>query len=57
MTAYSKAIAALAAGLGVALSVTVDGDLSLNDVVAIAAAAVGALAVYATPNRPTTTED
>lgn len=51
MSAYNKAIAAIAAGLGVALSVTVDGDLSLNDVVAIAAAAVGALAVYVTPNR------
>ena len=49
---YAKLIAALAAALGVALSVTVDGSISLNDGVAIAAAAVGALAVYAVPNTP-----
>lgn len=47
---YAKAIAAISAALGVALSVTVDGTVSLNDEIAIVAAAVGALAVYAVPN-------
>ena len=51
MSAYAKAIAAASAALGVAVSVTVDGELSLNDWVTIAAAAVGALAVYAVPNQ------
>ena len=52
MKSYSKVIAALAAGLGVAVALTVDGDLSLNDGLAIASAAVGALVVYAVPNKP-----
>lgn len=47
---YAKAIAAISAALGVALSVTVDGTVSLNDAIAIVAAAVGALAVYTVPN-------
>ena len=50
MSAYAKAIAAISAALGVAVSVTADGVLSLQDGFAIAAAALGALAVYATPN-------
>lgn len=52
MSVYAKFIAALTAGLGVAASVTVDGELSVNDVVAILMAAVGSLAVFAVPNRP-----
>ncbi len=50
MSAYAKFIVAISAALGVAVSVTVDQHLSLNDGFAIAAAAVGALAVYAVPN-------
>lgn len=53
MTAYNKCIAALSAALAIAITVTADGSVSLNDAVVIAAAFVGALAVYATPNRPT----
>lgn len=52
MGRYSKLIAAVAAGLGVAVSVTVDDHLSLNDWFAIVFAAVGALTVYAVPNKP-----
>lgn len=52
MSRYSKAIAAITAGLGVAVSVTADEHLSLNDGFAIAFAAVGALVVYAVPNTP-----
>ncbi len=52
MNHYSKFIVALAAGLAVAVSVTTDGDVSVNDVFAILSAAAGALAVYAVPNRP-----
>ena len=52
MSAYSKFIVAMAAALAVAVSVTTDGTLSLNDAFAIASAALGALAVYATPNTP-----
>jgi hypothetical protein len=51
MNAYNKAIVAVAAGLAVAVSVTTDGDVTVNDVFAILSAAVGALAVYAVPNR------
>lgn len=49
---YAKFIVALSAALGVAVSVTVDGSVSLNDGFAIAAAGVGALAVAAIPNKP-----
>jgi hypothetical protein len=50
MNAYRKALAAAAAALGVAVSLSADGHLSLNDLLAIAAAAVGALTVYRVPN-------
>ena len=52
MKAYAKLIAALSAALGVAVSVTADGSISLNDGFAIAAAGVGALAVGLVPNTP-----
>ena len=52
MNYYNKFIIALAAGLAVAVSVTTDGDVTVNDVFAILSAAAGALAVYAVPNRP-----
>lgn len=52
MKAYSKFVVALAAALGVAVSVTTDGHLSLNDAFAIASAGVGALAVALVPNIP-----
>ena len=42
---YRKFIAAIVAALGVAVSVTVDGNLTMNDGLAIAAAGFGALAV------------
>lgn len=51
MTVYSKAIVALAACAAVAVSVTTDGTLTINDVFAIISAGLGALAVYAVPNR------
>lgn len=51
MTA-AKFHAAAAAALGVAVSVAADGAISLADGLAILAAAVGALGVYVTPNRP-----
>jgi hypothetical protein len=51
MTA-AKFYAALSAALAVAVSVTADGTISLNDWVTIIAAALGALAVYYTPNKP-----
>ncbi len=54
MNHYNKAIVAMAAGLAVAVSVTTDGDVSVNDVFAILSAAVGALAVYVVPNRQKT---
>jgi hypothetical protein len=49
MTA-AKFWVALSAALGVAVSVTVDGVFSVNDGLAVAAAFVGAVAVYAVPN-------
>ena len=52
MLVYAKFIAALSGALGVAVSVTVDGSISLNDGFAIAAAGVGALAVGAIANAP-----
>lgn len=47
---YAKLWAALAAALGVGVSCTVDGTLSLNDGFAIAAALFGSLGVYAVTN-------
>ena len=51
MTA-AKFYAAVTAAVAVAVTVTTDGTISLNDWVAIIAAALGALAVYYTPNKP-----
>lgn len=51
MTA-AKFYAAVTAALGVAVSVASDGAISLADGLAILAAAVGALGVYMTPNKP-----
>ncbi|NDD85622.1 hypothetical protein EBZ38_15275 [bacterium] len=51
MTA-AKFYTALTAALGVAVSVASDGVITLADGLAIAAAAVGALGVYVTPNKP-----
>jgi hypothetical protein len=51
---HAKFFAAISAALGVAVSVTADGAATLNDWIAIAAAAVGALAVYQVPNKPAT---
>lgn len=51
MKAYSKFFVAVSAALAVAASVTADGTLTLNDVVAIISAAVGSLAVYYVPNQ------
>lgn len=50
-TAYNKFVVACAAALGVAVSVTADGEFSLNDGFTIASAAVGALLVFITPNK------
>lgn len=47
---YRKFIAALVAALGVAVALTVDGAISLNDALAIASAGVGALAVRQVEN-------
>ena len=52
MDRYRKFIVALASAAGVGVSLTVDGSLSLNDGFALAAAVLGALAVYAVPNSP-----
>ncbi len=57
MTLYRKALAATTAALAVAVSVTTDGSLSLNDGFAIAVAAIGALAVYRVPNTPSKIEE
>ena len=51
MSAYRKTVAAVAAALAAGVSVTVDGQLSLNDLFVVLSAAAGALAVYAIPNR------
>lgn len=50
MSNYRKALAAISAALGVAVSLSADGALTLNDWLAIAAALIGALAVYRVPN-------
>lgn len=47
---YAKFIMALSAALGVAASVAADGTLTPSDWVAMLAAFVGALGVYAVPN-------
>lgn len=52
MKAYAKVVAALASAFAVATSLTVDGDLSLNDAFAIGSALFGALAVGLIPNTP-----
>jgi len=52
MSAYAKLIAAGSAALAIAVTVTADGSVSLNDAVVIASAFVGALAVYYVPNTP-----
>ena len=50
MKTYAKAIVATSTALAVAVTLTTDGAVSLNDGIAIAAAWFGALAVYFTPN-------
>lgn len=50
MTLYAKALVAASTALAVAVTLTADGTVSLNDAIAIASAFVGALAVYFTPN-------
>ena len=52
LSAYAKTIVAVGAGLASAVSVTADGEFSLNDGFVIASAAVGALLVWAIPNTP-----
>lgn len=48
---YAKAVAATFSALGVAVTLTVDNGVSLNDGLAIALAGVGALAVGMVPNQ------
>ena len=52
MGKYSKFIVALAAAFASAVSVTADGEFSLNDIFVIGSAAMGALGVYLVPNEP-----
>ena len=52
MSVYSKCIAAATAALAVAGTVLADGHLSVADAITIAAAALGAVGVYAFPNKP-----
>lgn len=52
MKAYSKFIAALAAALTVAGTQIADGTISTADWIAIAAAFLGAIGVYAVTNEP-----
>lgn len=47
---YAKLWAALAAAVAVGVSVTADGDVSINDVFAIASAFLGSFGVYAVTN-------
>jgi hypothetical protein len=47
---YAKLWAALGAAAAVGVSVTVDGNVSLNDGFAIASALLGSLGVYAATN-------
>ena len=51
LSTYNKCLIAVASALGVAGSVLADNSCSLGDVVAILSAFVGALAVYAVPNK------
>ena len=51
-TTAAKFGAAVTAALAVAVSVTADGSVSLNDGIAIASAVAGAVAVYYRPNLP-----
>ncbi len=52
MSRYTKSIVAvLVAGLTVLASATTDGEVAASEWVNIALAAVGALGVYALPNR------
>lgn len=46
-----KFLAALTAAVAVAISVVADGEVSLNDVIAIGSALVGAGAVYQVTNK------
>ena len=48
---YAKFLAALSSTLAVAGSVAADGTLSAPDWVAMLSSLVGALAVYAVPNK------
>lgn len=50
MQRYAKLWAALAAAVAVGVSVTADGDVSINDVFAIASAFLGSFGVYAVTN-------
>ena len=51
MKSYSKLIAALASAAAVGVSITADGEFSLNDGFAIASALLGSLAVGLLPNQ------
>lgn len=52
MSPIAKFWVALASALAVAVSVTADQSLSMNDVITILSAAVGTIAVYYVPNSP-----
>ena len=52
MMKYAKAYVALAAATVQLVIATSDGTINLHDGAVILAAAVGALAVYFTPNTP-----
>ena len=47
---YNKFLVAMSAALAVAVSVTADGELSANDILAIVSSAIGAVSVYAVRN-------
>lgn len=51
MSKYSKAFVAIAAAVASAISVTADGEFSLNDIFVVVSGALGALAVYVVPNK------
>lgn len=48
--AYTKFLVALAAAITAAVSVTADGEFSLNDAFTMASGFIGALLVAAVPN-------
>jgi len=52
--AYNKLIVALVAALAIAGVLIADGNLNSADWIAIVASFVGALGVYAVPNKPPT---